>query len=99
MGELEARLALDERELNVLQQKFQLGQLTYYPDPNRGLLQESGPTAMSDVYKLQDHITKKKAEITVDQEAIEDLEEQLRREGGEAGWLRSLSTQSEISDS
>jgi hypothetical protein len=43
---------------------------------------------MSDVYKLQDQIANKKAQIAADQEAIEDLREQLRREGGDAGWLR-----------
>jgi SMC interacting uncharacterized protein involved in chromosome segregation len=43
---------------------------------------------MSDIHKLQDQIDKKKAEIAADQEAIDDLREQLRREGGDAGWLR-----------
>jgi len=90
MGELEARLGLDERELNVLQQKLQLGELMYYPDPNKGLLQESGPTAMSDVHDLQERVTKKEADIAADQGAIEDLREQLRRDGGDAGWLRNV---------
>jgi hypothetical protein len=98
MGQLQDRLQIHRRELGVLEQKLGQNQMMYYPDPNQGLLQQSGPTAMSNVYKLQDQITKKKAEITADQEAIEDFEEQLRREGGEAGWLRSLSTQSEISE-
>jgi len=62
----------------------------YYPDPNKGLLQESGPTAMSDVHDLQDRIAKKEADIAADQGAIEDLREQLRRAGGDAGWLRNV---------
>jgi len=90
MGELEARLALDERELNVLQQKLQLGELMYYPDPNKGLLQESGPTAMSDIHDLQERVTKKEADVAADQDAIEGLREQLRRDGGDAGWLRNV---------
>jgi len=90
MGELEARLGLDERELNVLRQKLHLSELMYYPDPNKGLLQESGPTAMSDVYKLQDEVTKKEADVAADQDAIEGLREQLRRDGGDAGWLRNV---------
>jgi hypothetical protein len=88
MGKLRDRLEIHERELSVLEQKLGQNQMMYYPDPNKGLLQESGPTAMSDIYKLQDQIAKKKAEIAADQEAIEDLREQLRREGGDAGWLR-----------
>jgi hypothetical protein len=90
MGELEARLGLDERELSVLRQKLGQSQMLYYPDPNKGLLQQSGPTAMSDIHKLQDEVTKKEAEIAADQGAIEDLREQLRRDGGDAGWLRNV---------
>jgi predicted RNase H-like nuclease (RuvC/YqgF family) len=88
MSKLQDRLEVDERELSVLEQKLGQNQMQYYPDPNKGLLQESGPTAMSDIHKLQDQIDKKKAEIAADQQAIDDLREQLRREGGDAGWLR-----------
>jgi len=96
MSELQNRLEIHQRELSVLEQKLGQNQMMYYPNPNEGLLQQSGPTAMSDVHNLQDQITKKKAEIAADQEAIENLREQLRREGGEPGWLRSLPAQSEI---
>jgi hypothetical protein len=88
MSKLQDQLEIHQRELDVLQQKLGQNQMMYYPDPYKGLLQESGPTAMSDIYKLQDQIAKKKAEIAEDQQAIEDLREQLRREGGDAGWLR-----------
>ena len=85
MSKLQDRLQIDQRELSVLEQKLGQNQMQYYPDPNKGLLQESGPTAMSDIHKLQDQIDKKKAEIAADQEAIDDLREQLRREDGDAG--------------
>jgi hypothetical protein len=88
MTKLQDQLDIHQRELSVLQQRLGQNQMMYYPDPNKGLLQASGPTAMSDVVKLQDQIAKKKAEVAADQEAIEDLREQLRREGGDAGWLR-----------
>jgi hypothetical protein len=88
MSKLQDRLQIDQRELSVLEQKLGQNQMQYYPDPNKGLLQESGPTAMSDIHKLQDQIDKKRAEIAADQEAIDDLREQLRHEGGDAGWLR-----------
>ena len=88
MSKLQDRLQIDQRELSVLEQKLGQNQMQYYPDPNKGLLQESGPTALSDIHKLQDQIEKKRAEIAADQEAIDDLREQLRREGGDAGWLR-----------
>ena len=88
MSKLQDRLQIDQRELSVLEQKLGQNQMQYYPDPNKGLLQESGPTALSDIHKLQDQIDKKRAEIAADQEAIDELREQLRREGGDAGWLR-----------
>jgi predicted RNase H-like nuclease (RuvC/YqgF family) len=88
ISKLQDRLQIDQRELSVLEQKLGQNQMQYYPDPNKGLLQESGPTALSDIHKLQDQIEKKRAEIAADQEAIDDLREQLRREGGDAGWLR-----------
>jgi hypothetical protein len=88
MSKLQDQLDIHQRELSVLQQKLGQNQMMYYPDPNKGLLQQSGPTAMSDVYNLQDDIAKKKAQIAADQEAIDDLREQLRREGGDPGWLR-----------
>jgi hypothetical protein len=90
MGRLEERLELDRRELTVLNQKLGQSQMMYYSDPVRGLLQSSGPTAMSDVHGLQDRIAAKQAEIDKDQEAIDDLHEELRRAGGDPGWLRNV---------
>ena len=89
MSKLDDRLETDQRELDVLQQKLGQNQMMYYPNPNRGLYEESGPTAMSDVHALQDQVEKKKKDIEKDEEAIENLQEQLRREGGDPGWLRS----------
>ncbi len=88
MSKLRDRLEIDRRQLSVLEQKLGQNQIQYYPDPNKGLLQESGPTARSDIQKLQDQIAKKKAEVASDEEAIENLREQLRREGGEPSWVR-----------
>ena len=88
MRKLQDQLEMHQRELNVLQQKLGQGQMVYYLDPNQGLMQQSGPAAMSDVHSLQDQIEKKKAEIDADQEAIENLQVEVRRAGGEAGWLR-----------
>ena len=89
MSKLQEQLDIHQRELNVLQQKLGQNQMMYYPDPNKGLLQESGPTQMSDVDDLQSQINSKKGEIAEDQEAIENLREQLRRDGGDPVWLRS----------
>lgn len=88
MGNLQARLDTHRRQLSVLEQKLAQGDMQYYPDPQKTLEQTSTPSFRSDVNKLQDDIAKKKQDIADDERAIEDLRDQLRREGSPAGWLR-----------
>ena len=90
MGKLEERLELDQREVTILQQALGQSQMMYYSDPVQGLLQSSGPTALSDVHSQQDQIAKKQADVAADQAAIDDLQDELRREGGDPGWLRNV---------
>ena len=58
MGKLEERLELDQREVTIFQQTLGQNQMLYYSDPVQGLLQSSGPTAMSDIHSQQDLIAK-----------------------------------------
>jgi chromosome segregation ATPase len=64
--------------------------MNYYSDPVQGLLQSSGPTALSDIHSRQDQLAKKQADVAVDQAAIDNLQDELRREGGDPGWLRNV---------
>lgn len=84
MGKLQAKHDLHQRELAVLQQKLNLAEPQYYPDPNKELMQQY---SRSDINKLTDEIEAKKRQITEDEKAIADLGEQLRREGGDSSWL------------
>ncbi len=90
MGKLEERLELDQREVAILQQTLGQSQIMYYSDPMQGLLQSSGPIAGSDIHSQQDQIAKKQADVAADQAAIDDLQVELRREGGDPGWLRNV---------
>ncbi len=90
MGKLEERLELDQREVTVLQQTLGQSEMMYYSDPVQGLLQSSGPTAMSDVHSQQDQIAKKQADVAADQVAIDNLQDELRRASGDPGWLRNV---------
>jgi hypothetical protein len=85
MGDLQAKLELDQRQLAVLQQQLSLNQLQYYPDPLKTLHQEY---SRSDIQKLQEEIDAKQQDIKSDEDAISDLQTQLQREGGDPGWLR-----------
>ncbi len=85
MSTLQGNLDTHKRELDVLQQKLGQNQMQYYPDPNKSLQQQY---SREDVNKLTDEIDAKKQQVADDEKAIEDLREQLRREGGDPGWLR-----------
>jgi predicted RNase H-like nuclease (RuvC/YqgF family) len=85
MSTLQGRLDTDKRELDVLQQKLGQNQMQYYNDPNKSLLQQY---SRDDIDKLTAEIDAKKQKVADDEKAIEDLHEQLRREGGDPGWLR-----------
>jgi hypothetical protein len=78
-------LEIHRRELTVLQQKLAQNDMQYYPDPNKTLQQEF---TRSDINKLNDQIEKKQQQIAADEKALDDLRDQLRREGGDPGWLR-----------
>jgi hypothetical protein len=80
-----AAMEIHQRELAVLQQKSALSNMQYYPDPNKTLQQEF---TRADINKLNDQVEKKKQQIAADEKALDDLREQLRRGGGDPGWLR-----------
>jgi predicted RNase H-like nuclease (RuvC/YqgF family) len=85
MSSLQESLSTHQRELSVLEQKLGQNQEQYYPDPNKALQQEY---SRSDIDKLTGQIDAKKAQIAADEQAIDDLHDELRRDGGNPGWLR-----------
>jgi parvulin-like peptidyl-prolyl isomerase len=85
MSTLQGNLDTHKRELDVLQQKLSQNQVQYYPDPNKTLQQLY---SREDINKLTADIDAKKRQISDDEKAIEDLRDQLRRDGGDPAWLR-----------
>jgi len=88
MKELQDQLDLHKRELAVLEQKGGDQLQMFTTDPNKNLQQTSTPAYAADQAKLQDQLQKKRDQIAEDQKAMDDLRDQLRREGGDPGWLR-----------
>jgi len=76
-------LADDAKELDVLQREYNLKQQQYYSDPNVAMEQQY---SRSDLDKTLDQINAKKADVEKDKQAISDLEDDLRKAGGEPGW-------------
>ena len=79
------RLRTAEKELDILQRELNLQTQQYYSDPNKALRQQYD---RSDINNLRKAIDDKKAEVEKLRRALSDLEDELRREGGDPGWAR-----------
>lgn len=88
---IRSRMDFHRRQLAVLQQQLGLAKVQYYPNPQKSLEQESTPAFQSDPDKLRSQIAVAQKAIADDQKAMDDLQEELRREGGGPGWIRQPS--------
>jgi hypothetical protein len=82
-AEAHRALADDTKELDVLQREFGLKQTQYYSDPNVAMREQY---SREDLSKTQADIDAKKADVAKDQQVISDLEDDLRKSGGDPGW-------------
>jgi hypothetical protein len=81
-----AKLARDQADLDILQREMGKLQLGFYPnDPVKQMQQD---LTRSDIINQQAKIDKKQADIAADKAAISDLEDALRKSGGDPGWSR-----------
>lgn len=77
------KLADDSKELDVLQREFNLKQTQFYTNPNVALREQYSRKDLDDT---QAEINAKKQDVDKDNQAISDLQEELRTSGGEPGW-------------
>lgn len=87
-NKLRSRMEIHRRQLAVLQQQLGLAKTQYYPNPQKTLEQESTPAFQADLDKLRSKIATVEKEINDDQEAMDELQVELRRQGGDPGWVR-----------
>ena len=80
-----AKLSRDQADLDVLQRELGKLSVQYYPDPNKQLMQS---ITNEDLIKQRAKIDAKKADVAADQQALSDLEDSLRKAGGDPGWAR-----------
>ncbi|TAM84765.1 MAG: hypothetical protein EPN47_01225 [Acidobacteria bacterium] len=85
---IRSQMELHRRQLEVLKQQLGLARVQYYPDPQKTLEQESTPAFQTEVGKLRDKIADTEKAIADDHKALDDLQQELRRSGGDAGWIR-----------
>ena len=79
------KLAQSEQELDILQREAQKAQVQYYTDPQKALSEQYSRKDISD---KDTKIDAKKQEIAQMKQHIADLEDQLRKSGGDPGWAR-----------
>jgi predicted RNase H-like nuclease (RuvC/YqgF family) len=82
---LRDKIDTSEKELDVLQRELDKDQLQYYPDPQKALMQQHD---RSDINDKTAKIDAKKKEIDSLNQQLSDLEDQLRKSGGDPGWAR-----------
>lgn len=79
------RIARAEKELDILQRELEKAQLQYYPDPQKAMTQQN---SRADINDKTAKIDAKKKEIDALKQGLDDLEDQLRKAGGQPGWAR-----------
>jgi chromosome segregation ATPase len=77
------KIATAEKELDVLQRESEKAQVEYYPDPQKALMEQN---TRKDINDLNKKIDDKKTEIAKLKQGLDDLEDALRKAGGEPGW-------------
>jgi hypothetical protein len=84
-AQLHHKLEQDQANRDVMQRELGVDNVQFYTDPVKGLQQSY---TNGDIYKKRTDIEQMDKQIAVDQQAITDAEEELRKSGGDSGWSR-----------
>src|SRR5712664_1008819 len=79
------KIAKVEKELDILGRELEKAQLEYYPDPQKALREQFD---RADINTKTAKIETKRKELEQLRQGLDDLEEQLRKSGGDPGWAR-----------
>jgi predicted RNase H-like nuclease (RuvC/YqgF family) len=76
-------LARAEKELDVLQREDNKAQVQYYSDPQKALAEQY---SRKEINEKDTKIAAKKKEVEQLKQQISDMQDELRKSGGEPGW-------------
>ncbi|HMD09986.1 MAG TPA: hypothetical protein VKH63_20800 [Candidatus Acidoferrum sp.] len=83
--DLRDKIAAAEKELDILQREDDKAQLQYYNDPTKAMNEQY---TRKDINDKNAKIDRKKQEIEDLKKQHSDLEDELRKSGGDPGWAR-----------
>jgi hypothetical protein len=75
----------DQDDLAIMQRELAQLQVQYYPDPQKAMSQQY---SQADIKAKQDKIDAKQAEVTRLNQTLSDMEDDLRKSGGDPSWSR-----------
>jgi len=82
---LRHKLEQDQANLDVAQRELGTLNTQFYSDPNKQMQQQ---LTRSDINDKTAQIDKLKDQVTADQQAISDAQDDLRKAGGDPGWAQ-----------
>lgn len=83
--DLRRDIANKEKEIDILQRELGVASVQYYPQPIVALREQYSREEINGKIGM---ITEKRLELSILREQLNDLQDQLRRSGGPAGWSR-----------
>jgi DNA repair exonuclease SbcCD ATPase subunit len=79
------KIAAAEKELDILQREADKAQVQYYNDPTKAMNEQY---SRKDINDKNAKIDQKKQDIANLKQQLSDLEDELRKSGGDPGWAR-----------
>jgi chromosome segregation ATPase len=83
--EMHGKIAQAEQELDILQRELDKGQVQYYTDPTKALEEQN---SRKEIDEKTNKINEKRKEIEQLKQNLSDMEDELRKSGGDIGWAR-----------
>lgn len=79
------KIAAAEKELDILQRESDKAQVQYYNDPQKAMQEQY---SRKDINDKNAKIDQKKQDIANLKQQLSDMEDELRKSGGDPGWAR-----------
>jgi hypothetical protein len=79
------KVAAAEKELDILQREAEKAQVQYYNDPQKALMEQN---TRKEINEKNAKIEQKKQDIANLKQQLSDMEDELRKSGGDPGWAR-----------